>query len=46
MVVPSPADAAIVGVGDCVSVSCVPRAPRAPAFAMATGRKGLGAVSE
>ena len=44
MALPSRADAATVGVGNCVSVSCVPGAPRAPAFAMVMGRKGLGAV--
>ena len=30
------------GVGICAVVSCVLEAPRAPAIAMATGRKGLG----
>ena len=42
--VSSRADAATVGARFCVTASWVPETPRAPAFATATGRKGLGAI--
>ena len=42
--VSSRADAATVGARFCVTASCVPETPRAPAFATATGRKSLGAI--
>ena len=42
--VSSRADAAAVGARFCVTASWIPETPRAPAFAAATGRKGLGAI--
>lgn len=43
--IPSRADTASVGVRFCVAASYVLEAPRAPTFAIATKRKGLGATS-
>ena len=42
--VSSRAQAATVCVGFCIAVSCVLGAPWAPAFAIPTERKGLGAA--
>lgn len=42
--IPSRADAVTEGVGFCGPIYCVLGAPKAPAFANATGRKDLGAA--